>query len=165
MSNLNEPAAKRIGKLVRMFGSSFENERNVALSKLVTVLDEESLTFNDIAVVIENADGEIEQLKFSDSDAEMIFAKGVEKGRKDEERKQQAPPEFYDAEGQPRWNAIALFCQNNITRLNAWERDFINNMAGKTLWRQPTEKESKHLLAVFVKLGGHYEPQAAHVRR
>jgi hypothetical protein len=165
MSALNEPIAKRIAKLLRLLASPHDGERDNAVRMLQRTLAAERLSFNDIAIVIENHQGEIEERKYSDTDAEIIFAKGVEKGRKDEERKQQAPPEFYDAEGQPRWNAIALFCQNNITRLNAWERDFINNMAGKTLWRQPTEKESKHLLAVFVKLGGHYEPQAAHVRR
>src|SRR5262249_59365642 len=94
-------------------------------------LDAERLSFNDLATVIENHQGEIEEKKYSDTDAEIIFAKGVEKGRRDEERKQQAPPEFYDAEGQPRWQEIALFCQGNITRLRSnWEITFINDMAG-----------------------------------
>jgi hypothetical protein len=75
------------------------------------------------------------------------------------------PPAFYDADGQPRWNEIALFCQKNFERLNGdWERVFINDMAGKTLWRQPTEKQDKRLLAIFVKLGGRYDPKAAYLR-
>ena len=41
----------------------------------------EGLAFNDIATVIENCNGEIEGLRYSDSDAEIIFARGVEKGR------------------------------------------------------------------------------------
>ena len=80
MSALNESAASRIGQLVRMFASSFENERHVALAKLGALLAEESLTFSDIAIAIENGAGELEELKYSDSDAEVIFAKGVEKG-------------------------------------------------------------------------------------
>ena len=62
-------------------------------------------------MVIENTSGEIEEKKYSDTDAEIIFAKGVEKGRAEEARKQTAPPEFYDADGYPRWNEIAVFCQ------------------------------------------------------
>jgi hypothetical protein len=81
-------------------------------------------------------------------------------------RKRDVPPEFYDADGRPRWNEIALFCQRNITRLrDEWERTFVNDMAGKTLWREPTEKQGKHLIAIFVKLGGYYDPKAAHLRR
>jgi len=157
VSNLNEPTAKRIGKLVRMFGSSFENERNVALSKLVTVLDEESLTFNDIAVVIENADGEIEQLKFSDSDAEMIFAKGVEKGRK--ENTGHALSKF-DDDGEPRWNEIAKFCIGSPARttLKPSEQDFIDELPGRLQrWREPTRPQGGFLLSIFWKLGGTFK--------
>ena len=161
MSMLNEPIAKRIAKLLRLLASPHEGERRNAVMMMQRTLVAERLSFNDIAIMIENHQGEIEERKYSDADAEIIFAKGVEKGRKEEARKQQAPPEFYDAEGQPRWQEIALFCQNNIARLRSeWERTFINDMAGNTLWRQPTPKQAKHLLAIFIKLGGHYEPQA-----
>jgi hypothetical protein len=137
-----------------------------AVRKMKNLSKGERLTFYDIATVIKSCNGEIDETKYSDADAEIIFGKGVEKGLKEEARKQQAPPEFYDADGQPRWNAIAMFCQKNITRLRSdWERTFINDMAGKTLWSQPTEKQAKHPLAIFVKLGGHYEPKTAHVRR
>jgi hypothetical protein len=116
--------------------------------------------------VIENCNGEIEEKKWSDADAEIIFSRGVEKGRTEEARKHEAPPEFYDTDGQPRWNEIALFCQNNIARLrNDWERTFINDMAGKTLLRRPSEKQAKYLLAIFVKLGGRYDAKTAHLCR
>jgi hypothetical protein len=154
MSALDEPVAKRIGKLVRMFGSSFENESHVALTKLKRVLDEEGLTFNDLATVLENANGEIEELKYSDADAEIIFTRGVEKGRAEEARKQQAPPDFYDADERPRWNAIALFCQQQHQRLRPNEQEFIDDMAGQTMWREPTEKQAKWLLSIFIRLGG-----------
>jgi len=166
MSTLNEPIAKRIDKLLRLLASPHEGERHNAVTMMQRTLAAERLSFNDIAIVIENHQGEIEERKYSDADAEIIFAKGVEKGRKDEERKQQAPPEFYDAEGQPRWQEIALFCQSNITRLRSeWERTFINDMAGNTLWREPTPKQAKHLLAIFVKLGGRYARETANPQR
>jgi hypothetical protein len=69
------------------------------------------------------------------------------------------PPEFYDADGQPPWNQVALFCRKHVAQLHShWEREFVTDMAGKTLWRQPSEKQAKHLLAIFIRLGGVYEP-------
>jgi hypothetical protein len=163
-TTLSEPIARRLAKLFRMLGSNHDNEVLTAARKMQQQLGAEGLNFNDIAIVVENASGEIEERKYSDADAEIIFNKGVEKGRKEEVRKQQAPPEFYDTDGQPRWNAIALFCQNNTAQLrSAWEKQFINDMAGRTIWQQPSEKQAKHLLAIFVKLGGKYDPKTAHI--
>ncbi len=155
MSALNEPTAKRIGKLVRMFGSPFENERHVALSKLRTLLGEERLAFSDIAVVIENADGEIEQLKYSESDAERIFAKGVEKGRK-ENAGRALSAKFFDDDGEPCWSEIAKFCESNPARtsLKPNEQEFIDEMPAKLRWRSPTRPMGGFLLSIFWKLGG-----------
>jgi hypothetical protein len=166
MSTLNEPIAKRIARLMRMLGSSYEGEWHNAVTMMKRTLETERLTFNDIATVIENHQGEIEERKYSDADAEIIFARGVEKGRVEEARKREAPPEFYGADGEPRWAAIALFCQKHVTQLRStWEREFINDMAGKTLLREPSEKQAKHLLAIFVKLGGSYDPKTTHIHR
>jgi hypothetical protein len=159
MSTLNEPVAKRIAKLFRLLASDFEGEVLAAVRRMKTQLEAEGLNFNDIAVVIENHNGEIEERKYSDSDAERIFARGMEKGRAEEAQRRDLPPEFYDANGQPRWNEIALFCRKNVVQLRSkWEREFITDMAGKTLWQQPTEKQAKHLLGIFIRLGGVYEP-------
>jgi len=159
MSTLYEPVAKRIAKLFCMLGSDFDGEILNAAKKMKQLLVAEGLSFPDIATVIENCNGEIEERKYSDKDAEIIFARGVDKGRAEQLRAQQAPPEFYDANGYPRWNEIALFCQRNIERLRSnWEVAFINDMAGKTLVREPTERQAKYLLAIFVKLGGRYDP-------
>jgi hypothetical protein len=154
-STLNEPVAKRIATLFRMLGSNFDGEVLNTVAAMKRLFAAEGLSVNDIATVIENCNREIEERKYSDKDAEIIFARGVDKGRAEQLREQQAPPEFYDADGQPRWNEIALFCQRNDARLRSeWERTFVNDMAGKTLLREPTEKQAKYLLAIFVKLGG-----------
>jgi hypothetical protein len=166
MSALDESIAKKLSRLIRMFGSSFENERHNALAMMQRVLESAKLSFNDIAVLIENHSGEIEAKKYSDADAEIIYAKGIERGRAEEARKSALPPEFFDADGRPQWNAMALFCQKHVSQLRSdWEREFVSDMAGKTIWREPTEKQAKHLLAIFVKLGGRYDPKTAHVRR
>jgi hypothetical protein len=167
MSTLNEPVAKRIAKLFRLLASDFDGEVLNAARRMKQRLGSEGLSFNDIATVIENANGEIEERKYSDTDAEIIFAKGVEKGRAEEARKQTAPPEFYDADGQPRWYEIAVYCQQNSTQLrDEWERNFANDIPPKIIkYGRPTEKQIPHLLAIFVKLGGYYDPKAANVRR
>lgn len=158
--------AKRIGKLIRLFGSNFEGEAIGAATGLRRLLQSEGLAFNDLATLIENCDGQIEERKYSDTDAEIIFTRGVEKGRSEEARKKDLPPDFYDSDGHPRWNEIALFCQQRSAQLRSeWEREFISDMAGKTLWREPSEKQAKHLLAIFIRLGGKYDPKAAHLYR
>ena len=150
MSTLDETVAKRIAKLFRLLGSDIDGEVQGAVNAMKRLLASEGLSFSDIAIVIENANGEIEERKYSDADAEIIFAKGVEKGRKEEVRKQQAPPEYYDADGQPRWYETAVFCQQNSGRLNGWEQNFANGMPEKIIkYGAPTEKQTKHLLATF----------------
>ena len=167
MSALNEPIAKRIAKLFRMLSSDYDNEVLAAVSRMKTLFKAEGLSFSDIATVIENANGEIEEKNYSDTDAEIIFTKGVEKGRAEEARKREAPPEFYDTDGQPRWYEIAVYCQQNSTQLrNEWERNFVNDIPGRIIkFGKPTEKMIPHLLAIFVKLGGYYDPKTANVRR
>ena len=167
MAALNEPIAKRVAKLFRLLASDFDGEVLNAARKMKQQLIAEGVSFNDIATVIENANGEIEERKYSDADAEIIFAKGVEKGRTEEARKQQVAPEFYDADGQPCWYEVAVFCQQNSARLRSeWERNFATDIAGRIVkFGEPTEKQIPHLLAIFVKLGGRYDPKTAHLHR
>jgi hypothetical protein len=167
MSSLNEPVAKRLSRLFRMLGSPYEGERHTAADKMKSLLESEKLTFNDIAVLIENHNGEIEAKKYSDADADIIFKKGIERGRTEEARKREAPPEFYDADGCPRWYEIAVYCQQNRGQLrDEWERNFANDMPGKIIkYGRPTEKQVPHLIAIFVRLGGHYDQKTAHLRR
>jgi hypothetical protein len=155
MSALNEPVAKRIAKLFRLLASNFDGEVLSAVRRMGQQLAAEGLSFNDIATVIENANGEIEERKYSDQDAEIIFARGVQKGREEEARNRpDDPPEFYDSDGRPRWPAVALFCQKHHHRLRPLEQGFVDDMAGSVMWREPTEKQAKWLLSIFIKLGG-----------
>jgi hypothetical protein len=161
MSALNEPVAKRIAKLFRLLASDFDGEVLSAARRMKQQLAAEGLSLNDIATVIENANGEIEERKYSDTDAEIIFAKGVEKGRTEEARKQTAPPEFFNADGQPRWYEIAAFCQQNRVQLRSeWERNFADDIPSKIIkYGAPTENQIPHLLGIFVKLGGRCDPE------
>ena len=168
MTALNESVAKRIAKLFRSLSSDFDGEVLGAVAAMKRLFAAEGLSFHDIAAVIESCNGEIEERKYSDADAEVIFARGVAKGRVAEAQKQQAPPEFYDGDGRPRWYDMALYCQRNAGQLRSqWEKEFIADIAGKVLGTAPSPKQAKCILKIFVKLGGYCDPniQAAYFQQ
>ncbi len=159
MSTLNELVATRVAKLVRtMLGSDFDGEILSAARRLNALLKAEGLTHHDIATVIENANGEIEEKKYSDTDAKIIFERGVEKGRKEEAHKRELPPDYYDADGRPQWHPIALYCQKHRERLKSDnERQFVDDMAdrtSRTYFIEPTPRQADWLLGIFIRLGG-----------
>src|SRR6516165_6827596 len=122
MSAMRKTAIERIADLFRLLESDFEGEVLGAVGAMKRLFQSEGLSFADIATVIANHQGEIEEKKYSDTNAEIIFQKGMAKGREEEVRKQAAPPEFFDVDGQPRWYEIAVFCQQNSTKLRSeWE--------------------------------------------
>jgi hypothetical protein len=49
---------------------------------------------------------------------------------------------------------MALWCQQRYDRLEGKHREFINDMAGLTVRREPTEKQGKYLTSLYHKLGG-----------
>ena len=101
MSTLNEPIAKRIATLFRMLSSDFDGEALNAVAAMKRLFKAERLTFHDIAAVIESCNGQIEERKYSDSDAEIIFNRGVEVGKRSA-----GPglnPQFFESDGSPRW--------------------------------------------------------------
>jgi hypothetical protein len=124
-NTLDASVAKRIGRLLGMLGSDHDGEVLNAVGMLKKLFCTEKLSFSDLAFVVENS-------------------AGAEIRRK-----------FYDADGAPNWHEIALFCQRNSDRLeSAKERMFVDQMAGWTVGRAPTEKQASWLESIFVRLGG-----------
>jgi hypothetical protein len=155
VATLTEPLAKRIANLFRRLGSEFEGEQIATVAAMKRLFAIEGLSFSDVAIVIENAEGVIEERKYSDTDTDIIFNRGVKRGAEQARAEAAAPPQFYDEAGQPRWTKIALFCQTKRERLRPQEQNFVDDMAGRAVWgREPTEKQGKWLLSIFVKLGG-----------
>jgi hypothetical protein len=163
--------AKRVAKLIRLFGSNFEGEAISAAIGLRRLLQSEGSSFNDVATLIENCNGQIEEKKFSDTDANIIFERGLEKGLAEAARRQELPPEFYDVDGTPRWYEIAEYCQKNRKQqkngkplLSAWEQQFISDMPSNVIrYSKPTPRQIPFLMAIFVKLGGPYEPKSVNL--
>ncbi|WP_028164088.1 hypothetical protein [Bradyrhizobium elkanii] len=152
---LTETTAKRIATLFRMLSSEYPGEILGAVAAMKRLFANEGLSFHEIANVIESCNGEIEERKYSDADAEIIFQRGVEKGRSE----QQPPPlDYYEEDGSPRWHEIALFCRNNTAKLKGdWEQEFITDMVSRTLVKTLTPRQQKFLFAIFVRLGGPYD--------
>lgn len=138
--------AKRIGKLVRMFSSPFEQEAITALVKMRRLMAEEKQSFNDLAAQIEQG---VEQ--------------GVDKGTK-QANGQVLSKQFFDSDGEPRWLEIARFCDANPGKsaLKANEQEFIEEMQIKLRYRQPTRPMGGFLLSIFWKLGGSFKEKRDH---
>jgi hypothetical protein len=145
--------ARRIGVLIRLCGSSFEGEATSALSALRRLLPAEGLAFSDLAVLIENCDGRIETLRYSEDDANAIFARGIEAGSKQGAGRVLSASYFND-DGEPRWQEIARFCQSRQASLNPKEQEFVDEMPLKLRWRMPSLPQGGFLLSIFWKLRG-----------
>jgi hypothetical protein len=145
--------ARRIGTRVRMFATNFPNEADNAFHALQQLVSELGVTFNDIATVIENLNGAIEQYKYSDSDAKQFFDQGVRKGQ---EQARESGNGIW-AGGTPQWNKLALWCQEHSARLGPKERKFVDDMAGQTQFREPSPNQARWLISIFLKLGGKRE--------
>jgi hypothetical protein len=62
--------------------------------------------------------------------------------------------DFHNVDGTPSWHEIARFCQSNSGHLRGNEREFVNDMASSTVWREPTERQAKCLRSILYRLGG-----------
>ena len=83
-----------------------------------------------------------------------LYDAGYGAGVRAAEAKQHGPSDFYNVDGTPAWHEIARFCQHSRDRLREKERGFIDDMASRTVWREPTERQAKWLRSIFHRLGG-----------
>jgi hypothetical protein len=158
MSTLGREDAKRISAVLkRMLSSDFDGEVYASVQALKQVLARAGLSCHELAVAIENYGeagvSEIQQRKYTDADAEIIFQRGIEKGRK-EYAGRILSVRFFDDDGEPRWLEIATYCQNDPAKLalKPNEQQFIDEMPAKLRWRSPTAPMGGFLLSIFWKL-------------
>jgi hypothetical protein len=161
-----EDLLKRLSKYLHLFGSDNGDERAAAFQAMQRSLTEKGLSFSDIRIARENnvIDPMAVEKKYTEEQAHKIFAQGCAKGAAEEAAKQWAPPEFYDADNRPRWYEMARYCKQNERQLrDDWEREFIPNMVARMAVREPTEKQGRHLLTIFIRLGGPYDPKTCNL--
>jgi hypothetical protein len=79
---------------------------------------------------------------------------GYDNGIHAAENKQFNGADFCNADGMPQWHEIARYCQVNGEKLRESEKVFVNDMAARSMYREPTPKQKKWLRSIFLKLGG-----------
>jgi hypothetical protein len=145
--------SKHAAKFVRMFGSSFKDERESALERLREFLQKEGVTFNDLAA-------SVEEKQFTIGDARHIFQQGKEKGAAEERQAHSQSSQrilsadYFADDGCPRWSEIVAFCQQNQAGLSPKEQGFIDEMPSRLRWRMPSPPQGGFLLSIFWKLRG-----------
>jgi hypothetical protein len=140
---MDTPLLKKLFLL--LLSSSAPGEVMNARDKLVSFARREG---SDIHVLAERLAG------LSPVEMQKIYDTGYHEGARATESKINGSGNFHNVDGLPDWNEIALFCQRNVGRLQKKEHAFVDDMAGQTVWREPTEKQAKWLRSIFYKLGG-----------
>jgi hypothetical protein len=145
----------KVADLIRKLGTDFEGEAVSTWGALKRLLATRGVNFNDLGAAIEKlATGGLEE-----AEMKRVFDVGRTQGLRDAERDRAEAGAVFGkrADGSTDWEAIALFCQRDLSRLrDAKEREFVNDMAARLTFpgREPTEKQATWLLAIFRRLGG-----------
>jgi hypothetical protein len=139
---------ERIAMTIRLLASDRDGEIIAAVCALKRVLESAGTDINGLAHGIENLGKSTvvpEELK------RKIWAAAVQHT----ENRLHGGDDFRSTDGKPTWQAVALYCQRNIQRLDARHHDFINKVAAQTVYDQePTERMHKYLFSLFLRLGG-----------
>ena len=146
---------EKIALTLRLLDSNNSGEVVAAVHALKRLLQSLGTDWDGLAsgfekILNSNGNGAITQadMKRAIDDA---YAQGVQ----DAENRLHGVTDFSNTDGKPPWEAIALFCQRNKDRLDAKHHQFIDDMAGRTVYgREPSEKQHKYLHSLFYRLGG-----------
>jgi hypothetical protein len=141
--------AGKLKPLIRLLSSDQDGEVVAAARALNRLLKINGSDIHAIADSIGQANG-----KLSEAEMRKLYDAGFEAGVRAVEDKQHGDGDFRDIEGMPPWDKVARWCQHRSDRLRDNERQFINDMASRTVWRDPTVKQEKWLRSIFLRLGG-----------
>jgi hypothetical protein len=149
-SAITPATASRLAAIIRMMSSNKDGDVLNAGRALDRTLKSVGCDIHDLAEVIEHANGG----KLNEAEMKKLYNAGYEAGMKAVESRQYGSGDFHNVDGLPDWHEIARFCQQNSIRLRENERQFVSDMASRTVWRQPTPKQEKWLRSIFYRLGG-----------
>jgi hypothetical protein len=146
-----ERASLKIAALVRLLLSDKPGEVAAAAQAIGRALQAVGPDIvNTLADRIERANGSA----LSEANMKELYDAGYSDGRRDAENKQFGSADFCNTDGTLQWHQIALYCQLHSNLLRGQEPTFINDMASRTVWHEPTEKQAKWLRSIFLRLGG-----------
>ena len=149
MSPRHTPLEQKLGTFIRMLASERDGEVVAAARAIVRTLKGAGADIHVLAERVEKADG-----KLTDAELWKLYDAGYDAGVRAAQAKQHGPDGFRNVDGTPAWHEIARFCQHSRDRLREKERGFIDDMASRTVWREPTERQAKWLRSIFHRLGG-----------
>ena len=131
-----------------------------AVTAMKQLFAAEGLSFHDIATVIESCNGEIEERKYSDTDAEDHLRHAGSKKAASKKRSAAICRRNFTTPTGSRAGTRSRFFAGRISRSCAAS----GNAHSSTTWparrcgSSRAEKQAKHLLGIFIRLGGVYEP-------
>ncbi len=135
--------------MIRMLSSDRDGDVIAAARAILRTLRAEKLDIHALAGAIEKPNGGL-----SETDTKRIYDAGFNDGFRKAENAAHGSENFRNVDGNPDWHKMALFCQQRADQLEQKHREFIHDMASRTVWREPTERQGKYLFSLFLKLGG-----------
>jgi hypothetical protein len=143
--------AKRIADLVRRLSSPSDGEIIAAAHALQRTLEANGLDIHAVADPLEAPNGK----HLPEEQMRKVWDTAYARGVQDTENRQHGSDDFIGTDGKPTWQAVALFLQRNMHRLDSKHHEFINKVAARTVWDdEPTERMHKYMHSLFYQLGG-----------
>jgi glucose-6-phosphate dehydrogenase assembly protein OpcA len=144
LTTIDDDLAKKIAGIVRRITSDKPDEATEAVKAFGRTL--QSAGADVIHAVAERIEKPSDKL--SDAEMKEIFDAGIAKGLQQAKRQARINGTF------PSAHDMALYCRERDDRLREKERDFINDMAARSIWRGLTQRQEEWLKSIFLRLGG-----------
>jgi hypothetical protein len=141
---------QKLGTFIRLLASERDGEVIAAARAIVRTLKSTGADIHTLAERVEGVNGG----KLSEAEMRKLYNAGFEAGMRAVEDKQHGSDDFRSVDGLPSWHEMALWAQARGDRLRGNEREFVNDMASRTVWRVPTEKQGRWLRSIYHRLGG-----------
>jgi hypothetical protein len=144
------PIAGKLARCIRMLSSDKDGDVISAARGIMRTLRGAGADIHTLADRLEKPNGGA----LTDAEMKKLYDAGFAAGARATENKFHGDDDFRDANVTPTWHDMATWCQRHSARLGSREREFIDQMAERTVWREPTEKQGKWLKSIWHRLGG-----------
>jgi hypothetical protein len=146
---------ERLGQLVRMLSASNDGEALSTARSLGRILKSNNRDFNWLAETVEHHNTNHNGKALSEAEMRQLYDAGFADGFRIAEEKLHGSLDFRGIdECDLDWHEIALWVQKRDERLSDREREFVDSVAGQTVYREASEKQQKWLKSIFLRLGG-----------
>jgi hypothetical protein len=142
--------AGKLATFIRLLASDKDGEVIAAAHAICKALQTAGADIHALAEQVTQSNGK----GLTEAEMKKLFDAGYAAGVRAAENKHVGTSNFLSVDGIPAWHEIARYCQQHGSQLRDKEQKFINDMAARTVWHQPTEKQEKWLKSIFFRLGG-----------